>query len=105
MSTIKLFGTVISVENEVKHNSIPEMIKKGVWCSEEDGILLENVKKYGPKEWNSLRSKGILNRMGKQRQLRWVTQLQPNLKKGTFFETEKQLIFDLQKRYGNKWKK
>lgn len=55
-------------------------IKKGPWSSEEDEVLLKHVKKYGPRDWSSIRSKGLLPRTGKSCRLRWVNKLRPNLK-------------------------
>jgi len=55
-------------------------IKKGPWSSEEDEMLLKHVNKYGPRDWGSIRSKGLLPRTGKSCRLRWVNKLRPNLK-------------------------
>ncbi|TXG62568.1 hypothetical protein EZV62_009562 [Acer yangbiense] len=58
-----------------------EEIRKGPWKAEEDEILINHVKKYGPRDWSSIRSKGLLQRTGKSCRLRWVNKLRPNLKK------------------------
>ncbi|PPD91729.1 hypothetical protein GOBAR_DD11336 [Gossypium barbadense] len=55
-------------------------IRKGPWKAEEDEVLINHVKKYGPREWSSIRSKGLLQRTGKSCRLRWVNKLRPNLK-------------------------
>ena len=55
-------------------------IKKGPWTAEEDEVLMNYVKKYGPKGWSSIRSMGLLPRTGKSCRLRWVNKLRPNLK-------------------------
>ena len=39
-----------------------EYIRKGQWEAEEDEVLLNHVKKYGPRDWSSIRSKGLLQR-------------------------------------------
>lgn len=62
------------------HASQEQMIKKGPWSAEEDEILLEFVKKNGPREWSSIRSNNLLPRTGKSCRLRWVNKLRPNLK-------------------------
>lgn len=62
-----------------------EEIKKGPWKAEEDEVLINHVKRYGPRDWSSIRSKGLLQRTGKSCRLRWVNKLRPNLKKYTFF--------------------
>ncbi|KAK7350414.1 hypothetical protein VNO77_09033 [Canavalia gladiata] len=56
-------------------------IRKGPWKAEEDEVLLNHVNKYGPRDWSSIRSKGLLQRAGKSCRLRWVNKLRPNLKK------------------------
>ena len=58
-----------------------EEIKKGPWKAEEDEVLINHVNKYGPRDWSSIRSKGLLQRTGKSCRLRWVNKLRPNLKK------------------------
>ncbi|ONK74458.1 uncharacterized protein A4U43_C03F6490 [Asparagus officinalis] len=57
--------------------------RKGPWMSEEDEVLLEYVQRHGPRDWSSIRSKGLLPRTGKSCRLRWVNKLQPNLKTDT----------------------
>ncbi|RDX86809.1 putative transcription factor MYB58, partial [Mucuna pruriens] len=81
-------------------------IKKGPWSSEEDEVLLRHVNKYGPREWSSIRSKGLLPRTGKSCRLRWVNKLRPNLKTGCKFTAEEErVVIELQARFGNKWAK
>ncbi|XP_004506466.1 transcription factor DUO1-like [Cicer arietinum] len=81
-------------------------IKKGPWSSEEDEVLLEHVKKYGSRDWSSIRSKGLLPRTGKSCRLRWVNKLRPNLKTGCKFSAEEEsVVIELQKQFGNKWAK
>lgn len=55
-------------------------LKKGPWTADEDEALMNYVNKYGPRDWSSLRSKGLLPRTGKSCRLRWVNKLRPNLK-------------------------
>lgn len=55
-------------------------IKKGPWSAEEDEVLMKHVKKNGPRDWSSIRSKRLLPRTGKSCRLRWVNKLRPNLK-------------------------
>ncbi|GAB4835014.1 hypothetical protein Ancab_033281 [Ancistrocladus abbreviatus] len=79
-------------------------IKKGPWTAEEDEVLLKFVHKYGPRDWSSIRSKGLLPRTGKSCRLRWVNKLRPNLKVGCKFTAEEErMVIDLQARLGNKW--
>ncbi|KAL0914071.1 hypothetical protein M5K25_017576 [Dendrobium thyrsiflorum] len=79
-------------------------IRKGPWLAEEDVVLMDYVKTYGPRDWSSIRSKGLLPRTGKSCRLRWVNKLKPNLKTGCkFTEEEERTVIDMQARIGNKW--
>ncbi|KAI0500959.1 hypothetical protein KFK09_019177 [Dendrobium nobile] len=79
-------------------------IRKGPWLAEEDAVLRDYVNTYGPRDWSSIRSKGLLPRTGKSCRLRWVNKLQPNLKTGCkFSEEEEGIVIDMQLRIGNKW--
>ncbi|PIN03189.1 Transcription factor, Myb superfamily [Handroanthus impetiginosus] len=79
-------------------------IKKGPWKAEEDKVLINHVKKYGPRNWSSIRSKGLLQRTGKSCRLRWVNKLRPDLKSGVKFSAEEErTVIDLQAKFGNKW--
>ncbi|XP_061348815.1 transcription factor DUO1 [Gastrolobium bilobum] len=83
-----------------------EHIRKGPWKAEEDEVLLNHVKKYGPRDWSSIRSKGLLQRTGKSCRLRWVNKLRPNLKNGCKFSLEEErVVIELQAQFGNKWAK
>ncbi|XP_016507496.1 transcription factor DUO1-like isoform X2 [Nicotiana tabacum] len=80
------------------------MIKKGPWKAEEDEVLRKHVKKCGPRDWSSIRSKGLLQRTGKSCRLRWVNKLRPNLKNGVKFSAEEErTVIELQEQFGNKW--
>ncbi|KAJ4884953.1 myb-like HTH transcriptional regulator family protein [Raphanus sativus] len=58
---------------------------------------------YGPCDWSSIRSKGLLQRTGKSCRLRWVNKLRPNLKKCKFSADEERTVIELQAEFGNKW--
>ncbi|RWR89769.1 SANT/Myb domain-containing protein [Cinnamomum micranthum f. kanehirae] len=82
------------------------VMRKGPWMAEEDEILMDYVKKYGPRDWSSIQSKGLLPRTGKSCRLRWVNKLKPNLKTGCKFSAEEErIVIDLQAQFGNKWAK
>ncbi|XP_078437211.1 myb-like HTH transcriptional regulator family protein [Wolffia australiana] len=79
-------------------------LRKGPWMAEEDEVLIEHVRKYGPRDWSSIRSKGLLPRSGKSCRLRWVNKLKPNLKTGCKFSPEEErIVIELQAQFGNKW--
>ncbi|CAO2830623.1 unnamed protein product [Amaranthus hypochondriacus] len=80
------------------------VLRKGPWKAEEDQVLLKHVQKYGPRDWSSIRSKGLLQRTGKSCRLRWVNKLRPNLKNGCkFSKEEEKVVIDMQAEIGNKW--
>uniref|UniRef100_A0A7N1A2P4 Uncharacterized protein n=1 Tax=Kalanchoe fedtschenkoi TaxID=63787 RepID=A0A7N1A2P4_KALFE len=65
---------------------------------------MNHVNKYGPRDWSSIRSKGLLCRTGKSCRLRWVNKLRPNLKNGCKFSLEEErIVIELQEQFGNKW--
>ncbi|KAK9742761.1 hypothetical protein RND81_03G195800 [Saponaria officinalis] len=79
-------------------------LRKGPWKPEEDQVLVNHVNKYGPRDWSSIRSKGLLQRTGKSCRLRWVNKLRPNLKNGCKFTAEEErVVIELQAQLGNKW--
>ncbi|RCV34823.1 hypothetical protein SEVIR_7G200800v4 [Setaria viridis] len=79
-------------------------VRKGPWMAEEDAVLLEHVRAHGPRDWSSIRSKGLLPRTGKSCRLRWVNKLRPNLKTGCKFSAdEERVVLELQAQFGNKW--
>ncbi|KAE8679494.1 Transcription factor MYB21 [Hibiscus syriacus] len=83
-----------------------EILRKGPWKAEEDEVLINHVKNYGPRDWSSIRSKGLLQRTGKSCRLRWVNKLRPNLKNGCKFTAEEErVVIELQAQFGNKWAK
>ncbi|XP_074321515.1 transcription factor DUO1-like [Silene latifolia] len=85
-------------------NNDQGLLKKGPWKPEEDQVLINHVKKYGPRDWSSIRSKGLLLRTGKSCRLRWVNKLRPNLKNGCKFTAEEErVVIELQSQLGNKW--
>nr|CAB3264097.1 myb-related protein B-like [Phallusia mammillata] len=79
----------------------PDLIK-GPWTKEEDDLVVELVKKYGPKKW-SLISKHLKGRIGKQCRERWHNHLNPDIKKCAWSEDEDRVIFEAHKRLGNRW--
>ena len=74
----------------------------GPWTKEEDELVVELVKKYGPKRW-TLIAKHLKGRIGKQCRERWTNQVDPSIYKGPWSEAEDQVIFEEQKRLGNSW--
>ena len=48
-----------TINNNNKNNG-ETALRKGPWMPEEDEILVEYMRQYGPRDWSSIRSKGIL---------------------------------------------
>ncbi|KAK9749185.1 hypothetical protein RND81_02G107900 [Saponaria officinalis] len=90
-------------KNRISITNDGELIKKGPWNSEEDQVLINHVEKYGPSNWSSIRSKGLLHRTGKSCRLRWVNKLRPDLKRCKFTAEEERMVIELQSEIGNKW--
>ncbi|KAL5214364.1 hypothetical protein ABZP36_003516 [Zizania latifolia] len=81
-----------------------EAVRKGPWMLEEDEVLRQHVRTHGPRDWSSIRSKGLLPRTGKSCRLRWVNKLRPDLKSGCKFSAEEErVVIELQAQFGNKW--
>lgn len=84
-----------------------EMKERQRWQPEEDNLLRDYVKQYGPREWNliSQRMGKTLDRDPKSCLERWKNYLKPGIKKGSLTPDEQNLVISLQAKYGNKWKK
>ncbi|KAL6526826.1 hypothetical protein OROGR_015916 [Orobanche gracilis] len=59
---------------------------RGPWSPDEDAILVDLVRKFGPRNW-SLMARGIPGRSGKSCRLRWCNQLDPWVKRKPFTDT------------------
>jgi len=76
---------------------------KGLWKKEEDALLIDLVKKYGPKDWTKQISARIAGRNGKQCRERWFNNLDPSISKTAWTEDEDQQLIDLHAKLGNRW--
>jgi hypothetical protein len=56
------------------------MYIKGNWTSEEDQILKQKVKEFGPKKWKEIAT-FLVGRIAKQCRERWFNNVDPNLNK------------------------
>jgi len=75
---------------------------KGPWTQQEDEILIQMVKKQGPKNWSRI-AVALPGRIGKQCRERWHNHLNPNIKKERWTEEEDAIIVAAHKKLGNKW--
>ncbi|KAL7448318.1 hypothetical protein ACHAWC_000526, partial [Mediolabrus comicus] len=64
---------------------------KSWWTAEEDNIIREHVKQYGPKKWSKIAMK-VPGRTGKQCRERWVNELDPSIFKGPWTVDEDRII-------------
>nr|GEW29081.1 myb-related protein B-like [Tanacetum cinerariifolium] len=79
----------------------PELVK-GPWTQEEDDIIAELVKRYGPTKW-SLIAKSLPGRIGKQCRERWHNHLNPDIKKDAWTLQEEMALMNAHRVHGNKW--
>ncbi|XP_074276514.1 transcription factor MYB3R-1 [Silene latifolia] len=79
----------------------PDLIK-GPWSKEEDEIIVQLVKKYGPKKWSTI-SQHLPGRIGKQCRERWHNHLNPGIKKEAWTQEEELVLIHVHQHYGNKW--
>mmetsp|Transcript_2498 Transcript_2498/g.2898 ORF Transcript_2498/g.2898 Transcript_2498/m.2898 type:complete len:482 (+) Transcript_2498:162-1607(+) len=75
---------------------------KGPWTKEEDDLLTQLVKEYGPKKWSIIASH-VKGRIGKQCRERWLNHLDSSVKKTPWTEEEDQTLLNSQSEVGNKW--
>ncbi|GJN14609.1 hypothetical protein PR202_gb01455 [Eleusine coracana subsp. coracana] len=79
----------------------PELVK-GYWTQEEDDIIIDMVKKHGPKKWSVI-AKALDGRIGKQCRERWHNHLDPQIRKEAWTVEEERLLVNAHHAYGNKW--
>ncbi|KAJ8908668.1 hypothetical protein NDN08_005373 [Rhodosorus marinus] len=75
---------------------------KGPWSPSEDRLLVELVQKYGARRWTEIATH-IHGRTGKQARERWLNQLNPQLTKTTWSESEDRVITEAHAKLGNRW--
>ncbi|KAG6480476.1 transcription factor MYB3R-1-like [Zingiber officinale] len=79
----------------------PELVK-GPWSKEEDEIIIEMVKKFGPKKWSAI-SQALPGRIGKQCRERWHNHLNPSINREPWMQEEEITLIHAHQIYGNKW--
>ncbi|XP_020574977.1 transcription factor MYB3R-4-like isoform X2 [Phalaenopsis equestris] len=79
----------------------PSLVK-GPWSKEEDEIIVEMVKKHGPKKWSTI-SQALPGRIGKQCRERWHNHLNPTINKDAWTQEEEMALIQAHQIYGNKW--
>ncbi|CAG5102873.1 Oidioi.mRNA.OKI2018_I69.chr1.g505.t1.cds [Oikopleura dioica] len=84
-----------------KNHLQPDLIK-GPWTKEEDDLVVELVKKHGPRKWAFI-AKHLKGRIGKQCRERWHNHLNPEIDKSDWTIEEDWIIHEARKKVGNKW--
>ncbi|KAA8492832.1 Transcriptional activator Myb [Porphyridium purpureum] len=92
-----LFG---AAESESARESIPKV--KGPWKAEEDRLLMDLVRKHGPKNWPTIAAQ-IPGRTGKQARERWLNHLNPDLTRRPWTAEEDLAIMEAHAKLGNRW--
>ena len=75
---------------------------KNIWTLEEDLMLLEQIKVYGPSCWSTISSQ-MKNREGKQCRERWHNHLNPGIQKDSWTDEEDLRLYLLFWLFGSKW--
>lgn len=79
---------------------------KGQWTPEEDAIIIQMIKENGGHHnvrWSVI-AKKLNGRLGKQVRERWINHLDPSIVKKEWSSEEDEQLYQLQKRFGNRWK-
>mmetsp|Transcript_23443 Transcript_23443/g.48665 ORF Transcript_23443/g.48665 Transcript_23443/m.48665 type:complete len:450 (-) Transcript_23443:165-1514(-) len=74
-------------------------VKRSAWTQDEDDMVIMN-REIGM-SWPEIAA--ILGRMSDQVRDRWANVLDPSLNKSPITKEERQIIFEAQQKYGNKW--
>lgn len=77
---------------------------KSKWSPEEDRILLAQIEKNGPSNWNNI-ALSLPGRNGKQCRERWIGKLSPENNKSSWTTDEDLILLQCQRSMGNKWSK
>ena len=95
-------------ESKIKTNTsenkfyISPEINKGPWTPSEDELLIEYVKKYGPKRWNVC-AEFLKNRTSKQCREHWKNCLDPEIKKGDWTFEEDLILMAFYSKCKGSW--
>ncbi|CAM9564771.1 unnamed protein product, partial [Chrysoparadoxa australica] len=82
--------------------------ERRAWSRKEDEAITRLVQEIGTKRWSfvaqclSEEVKGT-QRTGKQCRTRWLNNLDPSLRRDPWTEDEERMIYEAQRKLGNKW--
>ena len=98
----------IITESKIKTNAsenkfyISPEINKGPWTPSEDKLLIEYVKRFGPKKWNDC-AEFLKNRTSKQCREHWKNCLDPEIKKGDWTFEEDLILMAFYSKCKGSW--
>lgn len=84
------------------HDVVALKPRKGPWTADEDELVCNLVKHFGPKKWSKLAT-NVPGRSGKQVRERWVNHLSPDVSKQKWSAEEEQTLAEQHAQHGNKW--
>ncbi|KAH8584280.1 myb proto-oncogene [Cryptosporidium sp. chipmunk genotype I] len=77
------------------------------WNAEEDELLYQLVQRLGPSSWSEtarlLNSTLNVNRLAKQCRERWISHVDPRIRRGDWSLSEDRFILNQQNLWGNRW--
>ncbi|KAK1323704.1 Myb-related protein 3R-1 [Acorus calamus] len=79
----------------------PDLVK-GPWSKEEDDIIIELVRRHGPKKWSTI-AQALPGRIGKQCRERWHNHLNPAINKDAWTQEEELALVRAHRIIGNRW--
>jgi hypothetical protein len=92
-------GAPITQKKGIKpRNQRSHKKRRCLWTTEEDAKLLEQVEKYGPRQWsniaNAMGNSSESTRTDRQCRERWHNHLDPSIKKSTWTREEDKILID-----------
>ncbi|KAE9617189.1 hypothetical protein Lal_00034814 [Lupinus albus] len=93
-----VYASTTGNNTEIMHH----ITTKGQWTQDEDRVLIQLVKYFGPGKWSRI-AELMKGRVGKQCRYRWNNHLQPNIKKDPWSNEEDKILIEAHKEVGNKW--
>ncbi|XP_044366763.1 uncharacterized protein [Triticum aestivum] len=75
---------------------------KGSWTVEEDTLLRAKVQEFGIGRWTKV-AMYLPGRSGKQCRERWINQLDPNIERKIWTDSEDMKLIELHQTWGNRW--
>lgn len=78
------------------------VVVKRPWSSEEDEVVLDHVRRFGPHGWSRIATT-LPGRKGKQCRERWHNHLKPEIRKDPWTTMEENTLLQAHKKHGNHW--